>query len=158
MTPLWKPLRKPEHDASLKRFIDEFNQALPKDISMLIWTEEKFIHDGTIDLWGIVVHYDWEKRQKWSGEKFPFETLGEFERKFVAEKGIELTIQCNAEETHFATAWHRDFDEVVDVSRETQYEYEEEGRMRTTEKFRIFSYSDMAGFKKWLLSTYRGGS
>ena len=155
MTPLWKPLRKAEHDASLKRFIHEFNQASPKAISMSMWIEEKFIHDGTIDLWGIMVHYDWEKREDWYGERFPFVTLGQFERKFMVEKGIELTIQSNIEETCFVVAWHRDFGEPLNVSRETGYNFEEQGRMRTTEKFRIFWYSNITEFKKWLQSTCR---
>jgi len=154
VSPLWKPSAKPEHDASLKRFIYKFNQAPPKDISMSMWAEEKFVHDGTINLLGVIVPYDWEKRQDWHGEKFPYLTLGQLERKFDPEKGIELTIQCNVEESYFVTAWHKDFSsEIIEVSRETDYEQKEKGKMRVTRKFKIFSYNDIAGFKRWLLKT-----
>lgn len=155
MTPLWRPTTKPEHDESLERFMRRFNESPPQDISMSMWKEERFIHDGNINLWGVVVHYDWEKRHDWEGERFPYETLGQFERKFVTEKGIELTIQSNKEETYFIVAWHRDFDEVIGVSRKTDYEVEEPGKMRTTRKFEIFSYTEMNRFKRWLLTTYR---
>jgi len=155
MTPLWRPSTKQEHDESLKRFMKRFNEAHPSDIAMQIWAEEQFVYDGVINLWGVLVHFDWEKRHDWRGSKFIYDTLGQFERKFDHEKHIELTIQSNMDDTHFVVAWHSDFNEVVDVFRNTNYQYEEEGKMRTTHKFQTFNYQEMAQFKTWLLRTYR---
>lgn len=155
MTPLWRPSTKDEHDESLRRFIYDFNKSYSQNISIDMYKEEKFVHDGVINLLGTIVHYDWEKRHSWEGEKFPFETLGQLERKFVAEKGIDLTIQCNKEETHFVVAWHRNFEEVVEKLRKANHGLFESGKMRTTKKFAVFNYREMERFKKWLLRNYR---
>lgn len=152
---MYRPTTKSEHDESLLRFIQDFNLARPLDITIRMYPEERFVHNGVIDLWEHRVKYDWEKRYNWEGEKFPFHTLGQLERKFDPKKGIELSIQSNADETHFAVAWHREFDEAVNVSRETDYQWQEKGTMRTTRKFRIFRYREIEEFKEWLLTTYR---
>lgn len=148
---MFRPSKKAEHDNSLTRFIEMFNGAHPQDITAKMWLVEQYVYDGVIDLWGLEIKYDWEKRDGWEGDEFPFDTLGQFERKFDSEKEIQLTIQSNRDETYFAVAWHKDFDEVTDVLRTTNYKYEEAGRMRTTRKFTVFSYGNMNQFKRWLL-------
>jgi hypothetical protein len=60
---LWKPSSYPEHNESLKRWILKFNAANPLDIVGEAYEVEQFVHDGILNLWGVIVKYDWEKRQ-----------------------------------------------------------------------------------------------
>jgi len=140
----------PEHEASLKRFIEFFNKTEPLDIIMRKWSVETYKSDGVISYKNINIVFDWEKRDDWSVEdrcRFHYETLGQFERKFEPSKGIELTIQCDRNEKCFVVAWHSDFGPPHVISRKTNFGWKERGKMRETTKFKTYSYSEIKNFK-----------
>jgi hypothetical protein len=150
-----KPSAYPDHNESLNKWVAQFSIAKPLDITAKSYETEQFIHDGIINLWGVIIKFDWEKRQDWNGENFPFQEVGQFERKFSKEKEIELAIMCNLEETHFLVAWHSDFQDKVAVLRKTDSpSVKEQGFMRLSSKYKIFSYQKIEVFKMWLLNTY----
>jgi len=151
---MYKPSSYPDHNKSLENFISTFNSVEPKDIVASAFQEEQFIHDGEIDLWGEIIKFDWEKRQDWH-EKFPYSTLGQFERKFKDSMKIDLALICNINESKLIAAWHCDFSEKkVKVARKTEFAEKEEGYMRLAENFTVFQYKQMEDLKKWLLRSY----
>jgi hypothetical protein len=80
---LYQPSKYAEHNTSLDRWMLKFNAAKPLDITAKAYEIEQFIHDGIIDLWGVTIRFDWTKRHQWQGQIFPFQTVGQFERKFA---------------------------------------------------------------------------
>lgn len=150
--PLYRPSTMSDHDRSLKKWIDIFNKTPPYNIYARE-EQEKFIRDGIIKTPKKELGFDWEKRNKhwFSGRTFPFQELGQFERKFKPEMQVDCTIQCNYNEDHFVFAFHEDFENKINVSRETDYLENEAGYMRTTKNFRVFSYLQMEVFKKFLV-------
>ena len=149
---MYYPSRYEEHNDSLKKFVDSFNQAEFKTIEAVM-KEEDFKNDAWIDLWGVKINFDWQKAFLWSGSTFLFPQFQGFERKFDPEKKIHLFIECSKDEVSFVVAWLKDFGDPEKIVR-SQEKGIENGFCRKTKHFRIFKYSDMKFFKFWLLNTY----
>lgn len=146
-----RPSLYSKHDETLKRFAEKFNSLSPFTVEMVV-KEEDYKADGFIKIGSKVIGFDWECRDTWwESGIFPFRTLRQFERKFNPKHGIDITVQCNRDETHFAFALHTDFDKnPEEVTLETDSE-PEEGKVRNTNKFWVYSYGEIDIFKEKLL-------
>lgn len=97
-----------EHNQSLKRFINTFNEYSQQrggrfTIKM---KEEDFHSDGFIidSKTKKEIVFDWEKRHSYYiTYGFPFDTFGQFERK-IKKSGIDMSIQCSKNENAFCIA------------------------------------------------------
>lgn len=146
-----------EHDTSMRRWLKIFNDAFPLYV-VAVEKNELYVADGYIKTPLEKISFDWQKRDEgkkpWiCGSVFPYSSLGQYERKFKEEMGIECTIQCNRNETHFVFAWHKDFGKPIRVSRQTDYLENESGLIRFTKKFSVFSYAQMPEFKIFFLES-----
>jgi len=151
---MYRPSTINKHNESLKRFQKLFNSSEPYDVIMCEWAEISKLNDGIIIYRNQQIIFDWECRDDWYtlSDKcsFPYSTLGQFERKFKEVAKIELTIQCDRNERCFVVAWHRDFGSPKLVKRKTDYTWYEKGKMRETDKFKVFNYSQIGVFKQKL--------
>ena len=151
---MYQPSKYAEHNTSLDRWMLKFNAAKPLDITAKAYEIEQFIHDGIIDLWGVTIRFDWTKRHQWQGQIFPFETVGQFERKFASEKQTDLAIMSNREETHTLGIWNSDFQERVNTQFTTDFKLKQDGSMRLSDKYKIYRNEELWILKTWLLNTY----
>jgi len=148
---MYRPSAIKRHDESLKRFQKIFNNTEPLDIIMNEWAQTSKLNDGEIVYKDQRIIFDWEWREDWNTQpnecKFHYPTLGQFERKFRPKTQIELSIQCDRNERCFIAAWHTDFGPPKTVKRKTDYKEKEFGEMRETDKFKIYSYTQINKFK-----------
>jgi hypothetical protein len=151
---MYRPFTIGRHNESLKKFQMLFNNSEPYDIVMCEWADISKLNDGVIIYRDQQIIFDWEWRDDWDASpdrcEFHYPTLGQFERKFKQETEIELTIQCDRNERCFAVAWHVDFGPPKIVERKTNYKWRERGKMRETDKFRVYNYSQISEFKRAL--------
>lgn len=150
---MYYPSRYEEHNVSLKKFSELFNQTNFKGINSSIFEKEKYIHDAWFDLWGVQINFDWQKSFLWKESAYPFPHIQSFERKFSGFKKIHLFIECHKDENYFAVAWKKDFGDPLKLWLKTENGFEN-GFVRRSTKFKVFKYSDMHIFKCWLLNTY----
>lgn len=158
---MYHPNKYKDHNESLKRFVDTFNECsktVGGRIIMEIRENENFRDDGIIKdrNTGKEIIFDWEKRHTYYLNcGFPFETFGQFERKII-KKEIQLSIQCSKNEDCFCIAWHGDFKkesvERIPTIKENGT-YESKGK-RYTRMFKEIKYSEIGIFYKILCKAF----
>lgn len=116
--------------------------------------DETFIDDGEFidDESGNKFSFDWEYRPKYfESGVFMFDSLGQYERKII-KPSIQLSIQCDSNFTAIAVAWHEDFkkENVRLISLDTDYKYDQLGKIRYTKKFKIYPFTQMNNFKEMI--------
>lgn len=152
---MYRPSKYHTHNSSLKIFADLFNKELySPEIVFADFEIDNMSDDGVIlieDI-GKYLVFDWEKRDRYfSNGIFAFNSLGQFERKFHKTPNIDITIQCDNDETHVLVALHKHFLIKQNVGRITDYNKKEQGQMRITEEFMIFRYDEMRKFKEQIV-------
>lgn len=151
---MYRPSTAKRHDMFLASFIKTFNKAKPQTITAQKETK-KYIRDGIITLGPKLIGFDFEVRDDWSRGRFPYSTLGQFERKFDPEKEIELSIQTSTDGRWFVVAWHSDFEIKKGVERKTNFHRKEKGIMRTTQRFAVFDFpTGLDKLKRYLLCKF----
>lgn len=138
-------------EESLKRFSELFNGENEfKHIKIYPIKEETFIDDGYIkdDLTGQKIGFDWEIRDKYfKNGVFRFETLGQYERK-IAKPSIELSLQCDKNETAVLVAWHQDWkNENIEIMRLSTDNQDQIGKVRFTKYFKVYNYENISELK-----------
>lgn len=153
---MYRPSQYNKSQASLEFFANHFN-ALPylQNIRWICIAEESFDNDGYfVDLAsGQMIGFDWEIRDDGSFEDgvFRYKTLGQYERK-IKKSSIQLSVQCDSTFTTVMVAWHDDFkkEPVQNVPCKTDNGVQSSAQERYTDKFRIYSFSDMRQLKDML--------
>lgn len=146
---------------SLKNFADTFNAESDfRHIKIYPIEEETFIDDGIIknELTGQTIGFDWEIRDKYFKDgKFSFSTLGQFERKII-KPSIELSLQCDKNETAVIVGWHEDWKkEVLKMVRLSTDNEDQRGGIRYTKHFKVYSYENMSELKAMLDRAFQQG-
>lgn len=158
---MWRGSTYHLSQASLEYFANAFNSLeVCKNIRWEYIREETFSNDGWfVNLeTGETIGYDWEIRDDyWDAGKFPFDTLGQFERKFDPAKAIKLSIQCSKNCSAIVVAWHEDFAEekVTDIQLATDSSEKENGKTRYTKHFRVFRFDEMELFKQLISKAFQ---
>ena len=146
---------------TLMRFAEIFNNA-PGNRNILLEPirEETYNDDGCIlDLTTkTVIGIDWEIRDAgFENGRFPWPTLGQWERKFKPGDGLKLSIQAARDEPAIAVAWHEDYKEektqaVAVATDMTIYANmpKPEQSIRYTSHFRVYRYDEILKFKEML--------
>ncbi len=136
----------------MNNFVDLFN-SLPvhKNIEMRPNSIETYDNDGVFtDIsTNRSIGYDWEYRDKYFANcKLAFKSLGQYERK-LKKPSIQLSLQCDSTETGIAVGWHEDWltEERERKDLMTDYYQNENGIVRYTENFRIYSFEEAERFK-----------
>lgn len=149
---MWRPSKYQEHNLSLDKFKDLFNNCgYYNNIIINPIEEETFEDDGYIIDTNTQqkIIFDWEKRDRYfSNGKFRFDSLGQFERK-IRKPQIKLSLQCDSTDTAVAVAWHEDWrrENRIDLNLSTDYINDEYGTVRYTKSFKIYKYSEMEQLK-----------
>lgn len=119
--------------------------------------KETFVDDGFIrnESTGETIGFDWEIRDKYFANcKFTFDSLGQFERKII-KPSIELSIQCDSTQTGIIVAWHQDWKNEAKVSKKLATDtYDQDGQVRYTKHFKIYSYKEIKKFKEMLARAF----
>lgn len=150
---MYRPSMYNKHDESMFRFAELFNTCSGSNkIEMHPNEKESYDNDGIFtDIeTGIQIGFDWEYRDKYFANcKFAFSSLGQYERK-IRKPSIQLSIQCDSTQTGIAVAWHKDWMKEMQETRSlaTDYVTKEQGVIRYTNKFKIYSYQDISSFKE----------
>ncbi|MEW9078235.1 hypothetical protein [Terrisporobacter glycolicus] len=149
---MWRPSTYAEHNSSLGRFEELFNNC-SEYINLIIKPieEETFEDDGCIvDLnTGKEIIFDWEKRERYfSNGHFKFTSLGQFERK-IRKPQIHLSLQCDSTDTAVAVGWHSDWlrENRITLNLATDYEQDEYGTVRYTKSFKVYKYENIKELK-----------
>ncbi|MBU4501687.1 MAG: hypothetical protein KKA79_03790 [Nanoarchaeota archaeon] len=124
---------------------------------MSLRKNENFRDDGVITFEdGNSIIFDWEKRDAhWTGDRFPFSELGQFERKLQKQE-IKLSIQCNKEEKTFAIGWHEDWLKENKIRRNlATNNVDESGVVRYTSKFKVYSYDEIDKFMDVIIKAFK---
>lgn len=159
---MYRPSMYNKHDASMNHFAELFNALnVEAHIKMVPNEQETFDNDGVfIDSQrNICIGFDWEYRDKYfSNCRLVYPTLGQYERK-LRKPSIQISIQCDSTETGVAVGWHADWLKEKQEHRAlaTDYAQKEQGATRYTHKFKIYSYEDMADFKRMVARTMESG-
>lgn len=157
---MYRPTMYHKHDESMLNFADKFNKSLvSRNIEMRPNPVETFDNDGVfIDIkLNRTIGYDWEYRDRYfSYCKFVFESLGQYERK-LRKPSIQLALQCDSTETGIAVGWHEDWlqEEKEKRALKTDSSFKENGTIRYTTKFEIYSFEQIDSFKNMIASAMR---
>lgn len=149
---MYRPSYYKKHNDSMEKFAEKFNSCpVCGHISMKPHSEETFDNDGVFvdGNTGDFIGYDWEYREDhFANCKFAYSTLGQYERK-LRKPSIQLSLQCDSTETGIAVGWHGDWlqESVQRRSLKTDFSQDENGFVRYTSRFKIYSYNQMASFK-----------
>lgn len=135
------------HNETMEVFVDLFNSC--DECSNLVICpnpEETYGNDGWIidNESGKKIGYDWERRDDhFKNGVFKYDTLGQYERKLIKDN-IQISLQCDEDNTAVAVGWHKDWLEETKVKKElkTDSDKKQTGYARYTKKFNIYSYSD----------------
>jgi len=157
---MYFPNKYEDHNSSLERFTDKFNEiskANNMNLVIELNEDENFIDDAIIkdELTNKQINFDWEKRVKYYENcGFPFKTFGQFERKI--KKNISLSVQCCKSELCFCIAWHDDFknETVKKIGSITESGSKEFTGKRFTEDFLEIKYDEMILFIKILRNAF----
>lgn len=159
---MYRPSMYNKHDESMFYFAELFNTcSVREEIEMRPNTKETYDNDGifvNISA-GIKIGFDWEYRDRYfTNCKFAFPTLGQYERK-IRKSSIQLSIQCDSTQTGIAVAWHNDWMREMRETRSlaTDYEEKEQGIIRYTNKFKIYSYQEIGSFKQMISRAMQTG-
>lgn len=159
---MYRPSMYNMHDESMFRFAELFNECpVCKEVEMRPNEKETYDNDGVfVNVGtGIRIGFDWEYRDKYFANcKFRFSSLGQYERK-ISKNSIQLSIQCDSTQTGIAVAWHRDWLKEMQEKRSlaTDYDTKEQGVIRYTSKFRIYSYQEVSSFKQMISRAMQTG-
>lgn len=157
---MYRPSMYSKHDETMNNFAVLFNSlSIHKNIEMRPNPVETFDNDGIfIDIiTNRSIGYDWEYRDRYfSYCKLAFESLGQYERK-LKKTSIQLSLQCDSTETGLAVGWHEDWlvEERERRALRTDYYQKENGAIRYTENFRIYSFEEVDRFKNMVASAMR---
>lgn len=159
---MYRPSMYGKHDDTMLHFADLFHRCpVCRNIEMRPNQVETFDNDGIfIDTdTGRQIGYDWEYRDRYFANcRFKFEDLGQYERK-LEKPSIQVSLQCDATETGIAVGWHEDWLKEKRVRREllTDSRQKEDGTLRYTKKFRIYSFEQMDCFKRMIAAALERG-
>lgn len=158
---MYHPSKYKEHNQSLKRFVEKFNEVglgIDSKIKMIVREYENYIDDAIIydELTQQAFAIDWEKRHSYYETcGFPFETFGQFERK-ISKEEIKLSIQCSKDERCCCIAWHEDFkkESAENVNSVTESGIKENTPKRFTDKFIEIKYDELYKFHEILRKAF----
>ena len=159
---MYRPSLYNKHNESMEHFSEKFNSCpVCRHIKMEPHPVETFDNDGVfVDTkTGKSIGYDWEYRKNYFANCiFRFKTLGQYERKLQKES-IQLSLQCDSTETGIAVGWHEDWlrEPVERKALKTVCPQDEDGSVRNTRKFKIYSFEEMASFKRMVAAAMERG-
>ena len=159
---MYRPSMYGKHDETMLRFADLFHSCPAcQNIEMRPNQVETFDNDGIfIDTkTGRQMGYDWEYRDRYFENcQFGFDSLGQYERK-LEKPSIQIALQCDATETGIAVGWHKDWLREKQVRRPllTDSRKKEDGTLRYTKKFCIYSFEQMDAFKRMIAAALAQG-
>ncbi len=149
---MYRPSMYNKHDETMLNFAEIFNQSpVCENIKMRPNSEETYDNDGIfIDLnINRSIGYDWEYRDRYFANcEFEFDSLGQYERKLI-KPSIQISLQCDSTETGIAVGWHEDWlqEEREKRALRTDSSQKEQGSIRYTTRFKIYSFEDVDIFK-----------
>lgn len=148
-------------EQSLKVFAKLFNEESKfNHIKIYPIEKETFIDDGYIknELTNQTIGFDWEIRDRYfENGVFKFDTLGQFERKII-KPSIELSIQCDKNQTAVLVAWHQDWkNENLEMMRLSTDNADQIGKVRYTKHFKIYRYANISELKAMIDRAFENG-
>lgn len=149
---MYRPSMYNKHDETMLNFVKKFNNSpVNPNVEMRPNLIETFDNDGIfIDVvLNRFIGYDWEYRDRYFAYcKLAFKTLGQYERK-LRKPSIQLAIQCDSTETGIAVGWHNDWlqEKREKRSLRTDSMWKENGSIRYTTQFEIYSLEQIDSFK-----------
>ncbi|MCM1192506.1 MAG: hypothetical protein NC123_01290 [Butyrivibrio sp.] len=159
---MYRPSMYKKHDETMLNFVQLFNSSpVCENIEMRPNEEETYDNDGIfIDVrTNRSIGYDWEYRDRYFANcKLAFDSLGQYERK-LKKRSIQIALQCDSTETGIAVGWHADWLEEARENRalKTDSAQKEDGTIRYTDKFKIYSFKDVDSFKEMVADALRLG-
>ncbi len=154
---MYRPSMYNKHDETMLRFAEIFNQSpVCRNIEMRPNPEETYDNDGIfIDInTNRSIGYDWEYRDRYFENcNFAFKSLGQYERKLI-KQSIQISLQCDSTETGIAVGWHEDWLQEEREKRAllTDSSWKEDGSIRYTTRFKIYSFEQVDSFKNMVAS------
>lgn len=149
-----------KHDETMFNFAEKFNNSpVCGHIEMRPNQVETFDNDGIfIDInTNNSIGYDWEYRDRYFAYcELSFDSLGQYERK-LRKPSIQLALQCDSTETGIAVGWHEDWLQEEKERRrlKTDFSYKENGAIRYTTHFQIYSFDQVDSLKNMIASAMR---
>lgn len=152
---MYRPSMYTKHDETMLNFAERFNKSpVCRNIEMRPNPSETFDNDGVfVDTnTNRTIGYDWEYRDRYFENcRLAFESLGQYERK-LKKPSIQLSLQCDSTETGIAVGWHEDWlkEEKEKRALRTDSSWKEDGTIRYTTSFKIYSFAQMDSFKRMI--------
>lgn len=154
---MYRPSMYDKHDETMLNFAEKFNKSpVCRNIEMRPNPVETYDNDGIfIDInTNRLIGYDWEYRDRYFEHcKLKFKSLGQYERK-LRKPSIQIALQCDSTETGIAAGWHEDWlrEERERRALRTDSLWKENGYIRYTTRFKIYSFDQIDSFKNMIAS------